>query len=441
MQNRYQAYLNALRTPFKKITRLEFLQPDDSVAFCVGNNYKSGYNSRYDTRALIQGGSLQVSLQNGLRRRATVQIAAVDDSFSFSVNNLWYGRRIRLLMGLELPDGSAFLLPQGVFYLDNPQKTEKPGKRDFQYTLLDKWSHLDGSLFGRLPVSYTIKANTNIFTNMETVLQFSRQSMFQATQDRFQMLDNQTPVFTDYYFNLPKIPYEYVLPDGTTKQELILPYYTAFDTTIPIGGTAADILLDLNRNIVGWIGYDQTGTLRVEESQDDITDANKPVLWSFSKNDISFFGYSETYLNKDVVNDVIVVGEGLNDKPVFGRATNYDTASDTNVNIIGLKTYTENRGEYWNADQCISMADFLLKRKTILQKSVSIECSQMFHLMENRLVAIQRPDKSGYPVENHLIRSFTIPIGETGQMTINATSVNDMSITTKTSSDIDAQGG
>mgnify|MGYP003292585801 CR=1 FL=1 len=75
---------------------------------------------------------------------------------------------------------------------------------------------------------------------------------------------------------------------------------------------------------------------------------------------------------------------------------------------------------------------FKLKRESVLKKSVSIKCSQMFHLQENNLVTIQRTDKPGSPVERHLITGFTRPIAQTGPMVVNATSVNDYPIATIT---------
>lgn len=50
---RYAEYLKALTKPFKKLAKLEFLQPDNSVAFSLDNNYKRGYMTKYDTRAFI----------------------------------------------------------------------------------------------------------------------------------------------------------------------------------------------------------------------------------------------------------------------------------------------------------------------------------------------------------------------------------------------------
>lgn len=44
----------------------------------------------------------------------------------------------------------------------------------------------------------------------------------------------------------------------------------------------------------------------------------------------------------------------------------------------------------------------------------------------------QGPDKPGAPTEHHLIQGFSILIGQTGNMTINAVSVNDFPIAAMT---------
>ena len=173
MINKYQQYLKALTKPFKKLAKIEFLQPDNSVAFSLDNNYKRGYRSKYDTRAFIQSGSLSVSLQNGQRRKATITLSNLDGGFDYAVNNIWFGQRVRLLMGLVLPDGTDFYLPQGVFYISNPTGNFKPNQRSITYNLLDKWSYLDGTLFGTLSGSYQISKNTevvSVWNAMSTLL-------------------------------------------------------------------------------------------------------------------------------------------------------------------------------------------------------------------------------------------------------------------------------
>lgn len=201
-----------------------------------------------------------------------------------------------------------------------------------------------------------------------------------------------------------------------------VPYDIVVDSD---GGTIADVISELNTVIAGMIGYDQRGSLRVDPSQDDISDADKPILWTFSPENSTFCGLDESIQNAETYNDIIIIGEDLKDNAIYGRATDYDPSSPTNVNRIGRKIYRESRSSYWNAEQCVDLASFLLKQKTVLQRSITVRSTQMFHLYENGVVAVKRTDKPGQPIERHLIQSFTIPLAETGEMSVNATSISD----------------
>ena len=431
--NRYLEYLKAVARPFKKITKLEFLQPDNSVAFSLGNTNKPrGYMTKYDTRAFIQGGILNVAANNGQRRNATITLSNIDNAFEYAVNKIWFGQKLRLSMGLILPDGTDFYLPQGIFYIKNPQNIYKPESRQVQFPLVDKWAMLDGSLGGKLTNSFKISSKdknglrVKVFEAMRSLLRLSKYNQLE-TDDLMSMIDNVLPIFTNYYEGKE---YDYKQSDGTILENISvtdLPY----DIVENIGGTIANLLLALNQTFVGMCGYDCTGAFRVEPSQEDITDSNKPILWNFTPENCFLGGITETIKNTEVYNDVLITGEGIGGGEVWGRATNYDPKSDTNVNLIGLKTFYESKAEYWNATQCADLAEWYLKRKSVLQRSVSIISSQMFHLIENRLIAIKRTDKKGSPIERHLINSFSIPLSETGAMTINATSVNDFPIATR----------
>lgn len=426
-ENRYLEYLKAVARPFKKIAKLEFLQPDNSVAFSVGSiERKRGYMTKYDTRAFIQGGTLNVSTNNGARRSATVTLSNLDGAFEYAVNKIWFGQRVRLSMGLILPDDTEFYLPQGVFYIKNPQTVYKPDLKQVTFQLVDKWAMLDGSLGGRLPNTYIIKTKgdngkrNNAFDAIKGLLQRSKYDL-EITTDPLKMIDNVTPVFANYYIGKE---YEYKQSDGTIVENINatdIPY----DIQENLGGTLANLILSINQTFVGQCGYDCTGAFRIEPSQEDIDDKSKPVLWSFSPRNCNLVGITETTRNTEVYNDVLITGESTTNAEVWGRAQNFDPSSDTNINLIGIKTFTESKAEYWNAKQCVDLARWYLKKKTVLQKSITIECSQMFHLIENRLITVERTDKKGKPVERHLINSFSIPIGETGSMTISATSVND----------------
>lgn len=406
MPNDFQKYLKALKTDFTKIIRLEFLQPDDSIAFVLDNDYR---NRR--AGAFIQDGSLSVNLQNGTRRTAIATLSNTDGEYDFNVNKLWFGTRVRLKMGILFPDGTSYLFSQGVFYIKNPEEVFNPKEKTVKLNLVDKWAILDGTLGGNLDGIYEIPAGSNIFTAIKSILN--------EDQGNGQPFDTYPAIFTEYYNGKTQ-----ELPDGTTASLIETPYTARFDS---FGQNYANVILELNSMLAGWIGYDSTGCLRLDPSQDDIEDISKPVLWTFSPTEKQFLGATYAVKNSDVKNEIIIVGQALDGgyAQVFGRARNFDPSSDTNINLIGRKILRKEQAGYYTNDICVSLADFELKRNTILRKSVTIKSTQMFHLAENNIVLIWRPDKTGAPFERHLINGFSIPFSQTGEMTINATSVTD----------------
>lgn len=409
---KWSQYINSVGKPFVKLARLDFLNPNGSVLYTLDNN---PLNSK--SGAFIQSGELTVNLQNGMRRTATVTLSNLDGEFDYNVNKLWFGQQVRLWEGMILPSGADFYISQGVFYVKDPNEVFEPGLKQTTLNLVDKWAYLDGTLFGNLDGTYEVPLNSNIFNAIQSVLDLDR--------GNGQKVDSSPPVFTNYYNGKTT-----TLPDGTTVPLTNTPYTYRCDGE---EGTYADIILEMNTMLAGWIGYDANGQLRLDPSQDDILDTTKPVQWQFSPNNSTFLGATYTVKNSEVYNDIIIVGESLSKYgQTAGRATNYDPKSDTNVNIIGLKTKRYQQSGYYTQDICESLAAFKLKRESVLKKSVSIKCSQMFHLQENNLVTIERTDKYGNPIERHLITGYTRPIAQNGEMVLNCTSANDYPVATIT---------
>ncbi len=417
-QAQYQQYLQILANPNKieKIVQLDFLNDDGTVAFVIDNEYKKGYGGNSSlSRAFLQDGSLDVSLQNGKRRQASVYFENLDRQFDFNVNHLWMGQKIRIKAGLVLPDGYKYYLPQGVFYINSPQLGWKPNSRKQNYTLIDKWGYVDGTLFGKLRDTYIVPVGNNIFQAMQAVLQTSKYTL-NATTNSLQMIDNITPLFTNYYNNRTT----------TSNGQVYLNTEVPYQITVEYGKNFSDILLALNDLIAGWIGYDATGKMTVLPSENDIADQTKPIQWEFTTTSPTFLGLDETSDISQVFNEYTIVGEALDSTvaPV-GRAINNDATSDTSIGRIGRKSQIESASGYYTKEQCAALAAFKLKRSTVLQKSVTFSSTPMFHLQENNLITVKRTDKSGAPIERHLIQSFSLPFSQTGQMSITATSVTD----------------
>lgn len=403
---RYQAYLKALKQPFIKRCRLRFLQPDGSTAFALDNNPDNEKSS-----AFIQSGEMSCNLQNGQRRTATVTLSNVDGAYDFNINKVWFGQQIALDEGLVLPDGSDFYIQQGVFYVQEPTETFEPGQRTVEYNLVDKWAYLDGTLWGNLEGTYEVPVDSNIFDALRTLLLLPRGNGY--------AIDSTEPIITAYYNGKTQ--------EVTDRGSVLL---TNSPYTLRIGsdsGTYADVVEGLADMLAAWIGYDASGALRLDPSQDDILDTEKPVLWAFSTDEAQLLGATYTTNNTSVYNDYIIIGESLDEtETIAARATNKDATSDTNIyTSLGRRTVRESASGYYTVRQCEDLAVWRLKRATTLQKSVSVSCTQMFHLEENNLISLTRTDKKGSPVERHLITGFSRPLTGTDSMTIECTSVND----------------
>jgi hypothetical protein len=231
------------------------------------------------------------------------------------------------------------------------------------------------------------------------------------------------PVYTVYYQGKTQ-----QLPDGSTVSLMDSPYTL---TVSGDGGTEAEVVLKLAEMLNAMVGYDSSGALRFDASQDDIDDTTKPVLWTFSPEETTLIGLTYSVKNTEVYNDYIVVGDQLDDyTQPSGRAQNYDLRSPTNINIIGRKTIRQTASGFATDTQCQDLAAWKLKRSTVLQKAVTIACPQILHLRENCLVEVARTDKPGIPVERHLIQGFSRPLVGTDSMTISCVSVQDFPIAT-----------
>lgn len=411
-QEKYLAYLKSLKGRFQKICRLRFLNPDGSTAFFVDNNPDNRYSG-----AFIADGTLTVHLQNGVRRTASVTLSNVDGTFDYNVNHLWFGQEIALDEGLVLPDGEDYYIQQGVFLIQNPQEEVQPGRRLVQYDLVDKWANLDGTLWGRLEGTYKGALGENIFRQIDALLQDDK--------GNGRKVDAEAPVYTEYYNGKTQ-----ELPDGTAANLTDAPYTLEVS---PGSGTYASVILGFAEMLNAWVGYDAAGRLRIDPSQDDLLDTEKPVSCAFSMEETTLLGMTYTAENTEVYNDYIVLGAALDDNSQPGaRATNNDPMSDTNVQLIGRKTIWTEEDGYTTQTMCRDRAEWEMKRSTVLQKSVDISCAQFFHLVENTLVTIVRSDKDGSPTERHLVTGFSRPLTGQGQMAISATSVADFPVATVT---------
>lgn len=403
----YSEYLYTLKTNYRPAIKIEWMNND-------GSSYGEITNSYVD-----MSGTVSVSMENGTRRTADIELDNSNGEFSVDVYNLWYGKMVKLWMGVYLSDGSPYYFPQGVFYVNSVEESNTPLQRTVSLHLIDKWCFLDGTMWGNLDGIYIVPISSNIYDALTKLLKTSRftgENVDEAGEPQTNAVDPIMPNLSSYYLTK-------TYKDGETTYNAI---DTPYEIRMEYGKTYADILLEFATILGAYIYYDVDGRLTIEPTQDDIVDSSKPILWTFTPNEQEFLSEDSSHDFGTFYNDIIVIGYTTNGKQAKGRAQNKNTASPTAIPIVGIKTYPPYEdAAYYTDEQCNELAEYYLKRQTIKQRSVQISSAPMFHLRENRLIECVRP----YTMEKEalLISGYDLPIGTTGTMSITATSVNEFS--------------
>ena len=405
--DKYSQYLDMLKTNYQPAIKIEWINNDGAAYGEITNEY------------VDMSGTLSVGMENGTRRTADIQIDNSTGEYSVDVYGVWYGKMIKLWMGLYLNDGTPYYIPQGVFYITSVEENNSPANRTVTMHLVDKWCMLDGTLWGNLEGIYLVPNGSNIYSALTSLLQTSRytgENVVDNKEPLTNAVDPITPNLSSYYLTKT---YE---DNGKTYNAIDTPY----EIRMEYGKTYSDVLLEFATILGAYIYYDVDGRLTIEPTQDDILDSSKPILWTFTPEEQEFLSEDATHDFSTFYNDIIVIGYTTNGKQAKGRAQNMNTASPTAIPIVGIKTYPpyENTA-YWTDEQCNELAEYYLKLQTIAQRSVTISSAPMFHLRENRLVECVRPYTN--KKDALLISAIDLPIGTTGTMSITATSVNEFS--------------
>ena len=395
-------YERALRdSTIYPIARLEFLD-------------ENGYPDFEITDDFISDGTLTCNKQNGVRRTASITLSNLDQKHGVNVNKIWIGQQVRLSAGIRLPSGEDYLFPQGIFYITDPEETYQPTAKTIRLNLIDKWAGLDGTVGGTLDGIYQINPGDDLFVAAQQLLQIDR--------GNGHPLDIAPPILDSAY----KDKVSYVLDAYGNATET--PFTNApYTLRTEAESTYADVLLGINTMLVSTCGYDNTGHLRFTYANAEIDDAMRPIAWEFSVDEMELYGATFTHNFNEMCNDVRIVGATVNGIQVSGRATNNNPASDCCVARVGYHTFTETQSKFYTYEQCNELARYYLRKKTIVQKQVAFTTTPIYHLNEDMLVSLLRPEKSGVP-ELYLVTGFTLPLGGTGAMTINAVSVSDIDI-------------
>jgi hypothetical protein len=291
----YKDYKNELKNSmgniFKPISKIEILRDDETVKKVIPLKDNLG-------------GSLSINKQNGLRRSMSFSLMNDSKLYIPQENGLWFYTKFKLWLGLEI-NGEEFYLPQGIFLLDNAEVTSSGSDTKVDIKVLDKYSMLDGSIFGELEASYEILVGM-------TVPDAIRRILLDAGDKNIPMIDNAfTSVLTPYTLRLSG------------------------------GDNLGKLLEELAEMCSADFYYNEDGVFIFEKFIEDNT---KPSVQDFTTDEVLYLGGSKRYNLSSVYNGVRAEGTNINGNSVSATVKNENLKSNTNIYVTRekIKHFTSN---------------------------------------------------------------------------------------------------
>ena len=292
----------------------------------------------------------------------------------------WIRQKFQVWLGLEMPDGSDYFIPQGLYIVDDPSTSSKFSESKIIIHGVDKFGILS-EIGGELETTYIIPLGTNLITAINTTLAL---------------------------INDPKTP----IIDLSLVSKTV-PYTMIYE----VGQKIGDILIDLAQLYSCSAYYDSLGQLNIEK---DIEDDIKPSQWDFSDTNQFFYrGAVNKYKWSEMYNAVKVTSSNINGLSYTHTARDINLSSPTSIQNTGFeRVFPYTSDKLSTLQQVTDLANYILKRKIALQNEVQITSIPMYHL-DCDLVTTVTDNNLKLTKERLLINSLTIPLSTGGEMSLN----------------------
>lgn len=363
--------------------RLSMLYPDESFREDI-----SDY--------LIEGsGTLNINYQQGQRRSLSFTLDNTTGKFTPNglQGTLWLDSKFKLELGMEFDNGDIVWKSAGIFVVGQPNATRQQATKTVDVQCYDKFALLDGTLGGVLDSTYQVDEGKFVYQVMqETLLQ-----------------DNGN----GYPIDGKEIVFDSSLRDSKTQ-------YTLSKSP---NDSLGSILTDLADMISCDIYYGVEGNLVVRSGIKDISQVNKPTLWTYSDKELEYISNTTTYDFAKVKNKVTVVGSNVNGEQVFSQtAINTNPQSPTRVSVIGVKQFYLEDSNISSDPLALQRAEWELNRLSILQQTIQVASSFMIHLDVNNCIAIN-DDFFDYSDNRFIIQSLGVPLSANSMISIECTNI------------------
>lgn len=325
-------------------------------------------------------GSISVDASRPIRRSFSFSLKNLNNEYDWSDSSLfWLDKRIKLFIGLKLPNGTIEYIPQGVFILTEPSDSHTlDGKiatiqgQDKAYMLTDRR--------GKFINTTTIETGANIAQAIKTIAGGAGETLFN--------FDTVTET----------VPYELVYEAGTSRWEAISELAILAKCTIY---------------------YDVYGYLRLRNI--DLNEFSTfPTVWSFNYDQKDrFYAGNTRKLEDTICNRIIVLGGSGQTATqryelVISDSDPRWTGSPYTVEKIGDILYYHNDG---NPDPLLGGTDngpvfwrakYEMMKRLSFTERLSLSSAPLYILDANDIVGVE--DSSNSVTGKYLIESFSLPI-------------------------------
>lgn len=337
-------------------------------------------------------GNYTENYQNGQRRNLNISLVNKDSKYTPNINTIWVQDKFRLDIGIEFND-ETFWFPRGIYVMGNPTSQHQDSDKKVDLCLVDKFALLEGKM-GTLETTYEIPEGSDIEQAIIGILTMDTGSGYSL---------DLKPIIYDHSFKGKKTPYTLRKDPGSTFGEMIL--------------ELADML-------GAECFYNDVGNLCFIPINETILDKNKPIIWDFSDKEREFLSSSTNYNFENIINEVNVVGDNINNKICAAVSTNDDPTSPICVQRIGRRIKYVNDTAIYTDELAQDRADYELRCAKILGTQVSIATTFNPLLFVNNIITIE-DDFYKFKREKFLIQSISYTIGDSNQITISCSNIND----------------
>lgn len=349
------------------------------------------------TRYMLDGGSLNINFQNGIRRNANITLDNSDKKWNPSpiTGYLWKDSKFRIDLGMSLKSGEVWF-QAGIFVINDPSLINEQNSKNVSLQLSDKFATIDGSLGGKIINTVEIPLSSNIKEAYDALLKQERMS---------------------------NIPYD-------VKPLRFPPKYnditTAYTITKTDETTVGEIGIELAEMLSCDIYYDNFGYPVFEEGNYTLDIADSDVIWDFDENDMECISSSMNVNFSKVHNVVTVIGANINGDLISYTAQNENPRSPSNINVLEPNPLRIKDENIYSDDLARQRSEYELFKQGLLPLSFNFKCPFMPFLDVNKIVTVSN-DFYGFKNTPFLINSVSIPLSQAS---------NDISLTMSNISEV-----